>query len=64
MKNLFKSNLKSYFCILVFSFSPINIFADSLKSEQELKETPSIKGNVGVRLQKEMLKLLIKRVFG
>lgn len=63
MENLFKSNLKSYFCILVFCFSPINIFADSLKSEQDLKETPSIKGNVVGKAAKGNVEVIDKKGF-
>lgn len=63
LKNLLKLSLKSNLCLLVVCFSPVNIFADSLKSEQELKETPSIKGNVVGKAAKGNVEVVDKKGF-
>ena len=61
MKNLFKVNAHFYF--LIFSFFPMYLFGDSLKSDQELKETPSIKGNVVGKAAKGNVEVIDKKGF-
>tara|TARA_B100001093_G_C26496987_1_gene871548 strand:- start:247 stop:774 length:528 start_codon:yes stop_codon:yes gene_type:complete len=63
MKNLFKVDLKPYLYFLFFSFSPLYLFGDSLKSDQELKETPSIKGNVVGKAAKGNVEVIDKKGF-
>ena len=64
MTNLLKIKLNSCLFFLVFSFFPIYLFGDSLKSEQELRETPSIKGNVVGKAAKGNVEVIDKKGFG
>ena len=63
MRYLFKIKLNLFICFLVLSFFPIYLFADSLKSDQELKETPSIKGNVVGKAAKGNVEVIDKKGF-
>ena len=63
MRYLFKIKINLLICFLVLSFFPIYLFADSLKSDQELKETPSIKGNVVGKAAKGNVEVIDKKGF-
>ncbi len=63
MKFFFKINVNLHFCLLILSLFPMYLFADSLKSDQELKETPSIKGNVVGKAAKGEVEVIDKKGF-
>ena len=63
MKFFFKINVNLHFCLLILSLFPMYLLADSLKSDQELKETPSIKGNIVGKAAKGEVEVIDKKGF-